>query len=171
VFLQGTEGTAIPEASAVQAYDVVPAAGPEYKLVSGSGLTAATPYLASVHVVRELHSEKSDRSCIHVELDIRGSAITYEAGDHVGVLPENGPDVVERAAQLLGVPLDYAFSLSKPHGESDLPSPFAGSLDFLLALNLPPCLFSYFNSNVHFAGRNQSLLRSLLLVSACRGPG
>lgn len=126
VAAQASESAAIPEVSAVQSYEVTASSGPEAKLISGSGLTAATPYLASVHIVRELHSDKSDRSCIHVELDIRGSAITYEAGDHVGVLPENGPDVVARAAELLDQPLDFAFSLSKPSGESDLPTPFAG---------------------------------------------
>jgi sulfite reductase alpha subunit-like flavoprotein len=125
-FAQATEGAAIPKAADVQAYEVQPASAPEAKLVSGSGLTSSTPFLASVHIVRELHSGQSDRSCIHVELDVRGSSITYEAGDHIGVLPENGPEVVARAAQLLGRPLDYAFSLAKPFGESDLPNPFAG---------------------------------------------
>lgn len=33
------------------------------------------PFLATILVNRELHSEKSERSCRHVEFDIEGSRI------------------------------------------------------------------------------------------------
>lgn len=54
--------------------------------VSGDGTSQHSPFLARVAVVRELHSPASDRSCVHVELDITGSAATYETGDHVSGL-------------------------------------------------------------------------------------
>ena len=52
-------------------------------LASGDGTAASAPFGARVAVVRELHSPASERSCLHVELDVSGSGISYEAGDHV----------------------------------------------------------------------------------------
>ena len=51
--------------------------------VSGDGTSQHSPFLARVGLVRELHSPQSDRSCVHVELDIAGAACSYETGDHV----------------------------------------------------------------------------------------
>ena len=45
------------------------------------------PFLAEVLTVKELHAPSAERSCIHVELDITGSRITYTAGDHVSYCP------------------------------------------------------------------------------------
>lgn len=50
------------------------------------GTSASHPYSARIGVLRELHTRKSDRSCLHVELDIQGLGVRYEAGDHVGKL-------------------------------------------------------------------------------------
>lgn len=52
-------------------------------LASGDGTAASAPFGARVVVVRELHTPASERSCLHVELDVSGSGISYEAGDHV----------------------------------------------------------------------------------------
>ena len=81
-----------------------------------------------VLVNRELHTAQSERSCLHVELDISGSGLTYEAGDHVGILPNNDPALVEEAAALLGQPLDTVFNLAVPVGNpNDLSTPFKGA--------------------------------------------
>jgi NADPH-ferrihemoprotein reductase len=47
----------------------------------GSGHNAHDPYWATVTEVRELHMPASDRSCVHVELDISGNTqLTYLTG-------------------------------------------------------------------------------------------
>lgn len=48
---------------------------------NGSGLNHTSPYMAAVTAVRELHGTGSDRSCVHIEVDISGSKATYEAGE------------------------------------------------------------------------------------------
>ena len=83
-------------------------------LASGSGKNVHEPYLAPVTVVRELHGAGSDRSCVHVEVDISKCKAGYEAGDHIGVFPENSPDVARQAALLLGKPLDMCFTFEVP---------------------------------------------------------
>jgi hypothetical protein len=38
----------------------------------GSGSSAHDPYWAVISEVRELHTAASDRSCVHIEIDISG---------------------------------------------------------------------------------------------------
>ena len=85
-------------------------------LASGSGKNVHEPYLAPVTVVRELHGAESERSCVHVEVDISKCKAKYEAGDHIGVFPENNDSVVREAAALLGQPLDEVFVFGMPTG-------------------------------------------------------
>lgn len=102
---------------------------------SGTGASAASPYLATVTEVRELHTAASDRSCVHVEIDISGAkGLAYTTGDHVGVYAENGEAAVAEAAGLLGLPLDTVFKLTVPAGSSGLAEPFPGPITLRDAL-------------------------------------
>ena len=55
--------------------------------------------LGSVQTIRELHTKRSPRSCLHVEIDLAEAAATrgglvftqFAAGDHVALMPENNP--------------------------------------------------------------------------------
>ena len=44
---------------------------------------------AVVTVNRELHAAASDRSCRHIELDLKGRGVQYSTGDHIAVLARN----------------------------------------------------------------------------------
>mmetsp|Transcript_2827 Transcript_2827/g.4034 ORF Transcript_2827/g.4034 Transcript_2827/m.4034 type:complete len:642 (+) Transcript_2827:49-1974(+) len=46
------------------------------------------PVMCKVLVNRELHSPGSDRSCLHLEIELQ-EKMKYTAGDHVGIYPEN----------------------------------------------------------------------------------
>lgn len=81
--------------------------------IGGSGLDSHSPFWARVTDVHELHTEQSDRSCVHAELDISGSRIQYEAGDHVAIHAQNDPAVVTELAALLGLSQDCVITLSK----------------------------------------------------------
>ncbi|KAJ7465321.1 putative cytochrome P450 oxidoreductase [Mycena latifolia] len=64
---------------------------------------AKNPYPSPIGASRELFQSTEDRNCVHIELDIEGSGITYQHGDHVGVWPSN-PDVeVDRLLCALGL--------------------------------------------------------------------
>ncbi|KIK27458.1 hypothetical protein PISMIDRAFT_186079, partial [Pisolithus microcarpus 441] len=61
------------------------------------------PYPSAVKHSRELFQVGAERNCVHAELDIEGSGITYQHGDHVGIWPSN-PDVeVDRMLCVLGL--------------------------------------------------------------------
>lgn len=64
---------------------------------------AKNPYAAPIADAHELFQSPQDRNCVHIELNIEGSGITYQHGDHVGVWPSN-PDVeVDRLLCALGL--------------------------------------------------------------------
>eukprot|EP00698_Gefionella_okellyi_P013765 TRINITY_DN3789_c0_g1_i1.p1 TRINITY_DN3789_c0_g1~~TRINITY_DN3789_c0_g1_i1.p1 ORF type:complete len:656 (+),score=112.52 TRINITY_DN3789_c0_g1_i1:74-2041(+) len=73
---------------------------------------AKAPYWARVVTNRELHAPGSDRSCRHVEFEIKGSGVRYDTGDHLGIYPENDPVFVEQLARRLGVDLDSCFTMT-----------------------------------------------------------
>ncbi|KAG7088605.1 hypothetical protein E1B28_012579 [Marasmius oreades] len=57
---------------------------------------AKNPYPAPIVVARELFQDTTERNCAHVELNIEGSGINYQHGDHVGVWPTNAELEVDR---------------------------------------------------------------------------
>ena len=64
---------------------------------------AKNPFPAPIAVARELFDVGADRNCVHLELNIEGSGINYQHGDHVGVWPCN-PDIeVDRLLCALGL--------------------------------------------------------------------
>eukprot|EP00850_Spirogloea_muscicola_P012670 SM000083S22717 [mRNA] locus=s83:61342:65480:- [translate_table: standard] len=92
-------------------------------------------FWAPVLEVRELHASKSERSCVHVDLDLSGSGIRYNPGDHVAIHAENNVEVVEAAAACLGVSLETTFSLSAPEGSDLLQASIAGPCTLRTALS------------------------------------
>lgn len=64
---------------------------------------AKNPYPAPITVCKELFTIDADRNCIHMELNIEGSGINYQHGDHVGVWPSNAEVEVDRFLCTLGL--------------------------------------------------------------------
>jgi len=92
------------------------------------------PFLATILVNRELHADKSERNCRHIEFDIEGSRIRYDAGDHLGVFPTNDSALVEKLGNLLNADLDQVFKLINLDEESSKRHPFPCPTSFRTAL-------------------------------------
>jgi len=94
---------------------------------------AKNPFLATLIVNHELH-KAGDRSCMHIEFDIDGSKMRYEAGDHIALYPTNDKDFVERLGQLCNADLDTKFSLINTDTESSKKHPFPCPTTYRTAL-------------------------------------
>ena len=69
-------------------------------------------FQAAAVVCRELQAETSPKRTRHLEVSLP-AGVTYRAGDHLGVCPQNDPERVERVAQRLGAVLDGLFMIPK----------------------------------------------------------
>ncbi|GJJ76382.1 NADPH-ferrihemoprotein reductase [Entomortierella parvispora] len=76
---------------------------PKFMLGSRPTYDSKNPYSAPISVSRELFTASADRHCLHMEVDISGSGITYQAGDHVAVWPVNADKEVSKLALVLGL--------------------------------------------------------------------
>jgi len=63
---------------------------------------ANNPYIAPIAESRELFSDKT-RNCVHADIDISGSNLSYTTGDHIAVWPTNAGKEVERFLNILGL--------------------------------------------------------------------
>jgi NADPH-ferrihemoprotein reductase len=61
-----------------------------------------SPYIAKVLGSKELF-ESPDRNCLHIDIDLRGSGLVYETGDHVAVWPSNSDIEVDRFLRVFGL--------------------------------------------------------------------
>lgn len=92
------------------------------------------PYLSPIVVNRNLHSQDSDRYCMHVELSIADSRIRYDSGDHVAIYPTNNTDLVNRIGQLLDLDMDTVFTMRTLDEDSTKKSPFPVPTTYKTAL-------------------------------------
>lgn len=93
------------------------------------------PVLITVTGVRELHTPKSDRSCVHVDLDISGTPLQYVTGDHIALFCENSAAVVDLALKALHWDGKAMVDFRLPAGNPDsLPAPIPGPLSLRRAL-------------------------------------
>lgn len=64
--------------------------------------SAHNPYIAPIVESRELFNVK-DRNCLHMEINVAGSNLSYQTGDHIAVWPTNAGNSVDRFLQVFGL--------------------------------------------------------------------
>lgn len=85
-----------------------------------SGYSRSNPFPAPLLAVRTLNAAGSAKEVNHVEFDLSaaGAALTYEAGDALGVIPQNCPELV--AAVLTALEADGEEAVATKSGELPL---------------------------------------------------
>lgn len=74
---------------------------------------------------------------MHIEFDLEGSKMRYDAGDHLAVYPMNNIELVEKIGKFCGKDLNTIFTLINTDEESSKKHPF-------------PCPSSYRTALVHY---------------------
>lgn len=64
--------------------------------------SATNPFVAPIIDSQEIFNS-TDRNCMHVEISLAGSGMTYETGDHVSLLPINAGVEVDRFLSVFGL--------------------------------------------------------------------
>lgn len=80
--------------------------------VTESGYSKKNPFPSSVLTVRNLNGAGSAKEVNHVEFSLEGSGLTYEAGDALGVMPQNCPTLVAEVLAALGCDGEEAVATS-----------------------------------------------------------
>jgi NADPH-ferrihemoprotein reductase len=95
--------------------------------------TPKNPFLAKVAVKKELFKD-TDRSCLHIELDITGANVRYTAGDHVAIFPSNNAALVDKLGVLLDIDLDQLINMTALDEDVKKKHPFPCPCSFRTAL-------------------------------------
>ncbi|KAI9754157.1 MAG: Translation initiation factor 3 subunit b [Chaenotheca gracillima] len=63
---------------------------------------AHNPFIAPITDSREIFTV-ADRNCLHMDIDVAGSKISYQTGDHVAIWPANSGKEVDRFLNVFGL--------------------------------------------------------------------
>lgn len=98
------------------------------------------PYIAPIAESRELFNAK-DRNCIHVDVDISGSNLSYTTGDHIAIWPTNPGEEVDRLLDILGLTekRNQVISVKALEPTAKVPFPTPTTYDTILRYHLEIC--------------------------------
>lgn len=117
----------------------------ETNLVSLNGLIQGpfnvhNPYAAPVVASRQIFNAE-DRNCLHMELDLTGSGLTYETGDHVSILPVNSGLEVDRFLNVFGLASkrDTVLDIKRVERIAKIPFPVPTTYKSIIQYKLEIC--------------------------------
>ncbi|KAI1503858.1 NADPH-cytochrome P450 reductase [Biscogniauxia marginata] len=98
---------------------------------------AHNPYIAPIVESRELFNVK-DRNCLHLEVDISGSNLSYQTGDHIAVWPTNPGQEVDLFLGILGLDdkKDTVISVKALEPTAKVPFPTPTTYDAIVRYHL-----------------------------------
>ena len=63
--------------------------------------TRTNPFTATIKERKLLSKHGSKKSTHHIVLDLKGSNLSYQVGDSLGIYPLNSPELVEKSLQAM----------------------------------------------------------------------
>lgn len=101
---------------------------------------ANNPYIAPITESRELFDDKS-RNCIHAEIDITGTNLKYETGDHIAIWPTNAGSEVDRLLKIAGLydKRHMVIEVKNIEATAKLPFPSPTTYDAVLRYHMEIC--------------------------------
>ncbi|EOD44928.1 putative nadph-cytochrome p450 reductase protein [Neofusicoccum parvum UCRNP2] len=101
---------------------------------------AHNPYIAPIAESREIFTA-GERNCLHLEVDISGSNLTYTTGDHIAVWPTNPGKEVDRFLQILGLgsKRDTVISVKGTDPTAKVPFPAPTTFDAVVRYHMEIC--------------------------------
>ena len=101
---------------------------------------AHNPYIAPIVESRELFTVKG-RNCLHMEIDVSGSNISYQTGDHIAIWPTNAGVEVDRFADVFGLKekLHNVISVKALDVTSKVPFPTPTTYDAAIRYHMEIC--------------------------------
>lgn len=101
---------------------------------------AHNPYIAPIAESKELFNVK-DRNCLHLEVDISGSNLSYQTGDHIAVWPTNPGQEVDEMLNILDLKdkRDAAISVKALEPTAKVPFPTPTTYDAIIRYHLEIC--------------------------------
>ncbi len=98
-------GASVVAATASPAVEGAASSSPEY--------TRQNPFPARLLTSFKLNGEGSAKAVHHIEFSLAGSGLSYEAGDALGVYPQNCPDLVNEVLAAVGFDGEEAVEVPK----------------------------------------------------------
>lgn len=101
---------------------------------------AHNPYIAPIVESHELFSVK-DRNCLHMEVDISGSNLSYQTGDHIAIWPTNPGEETNRFLNVLGLAdkRDAVISVKALEPTAKVPFPTPTTYDAIVRYHMEIC--------------------------------
>jgi NADPH-ferrihemoprotein reductase len=101
---------------------------------------AHNPYIAPIATSYELFNVK-DRNCLHMEVDISGSNLTYQTGDHIAVWPTNPGEEVDRFLDIFGLSekRNNVISVKALEPTAKVPFPTPTTFDAIVRYHMEIC--------------------------------
>ncbi|KAL0256365.1 hypothetical protein SLS55_008759 [Diplodia seriata] len=101
---------------------------------------AHNPYIAPISESRELFTP-GERNCLHLEVDVSGSNLSYTTGDHVAVWPTNAGKEVDRFLRILGLAekRDTVISVKGTDPTAKVPFPSPTTYDAVVRYHMEIC--------------------------------